>query len=124
MPALSAPSSAVCPHCNSPETRLSRETKSGDRARAEAGEFPHRCRDCGLRFFAPAQPEAAAAAVRSRARERRLRGFFKDRKHTLIQIAVFLVVLVLFLLCLRYLAHYHPDESPSSRLAVPARLLA
>ena len=86
--------------------------------RAKAGEFPHRCRDCGLRFFAPALPEAAAAAVRSRARSRRFRSLWKDRKHTLIQLAVFLTVLILFLFCLRYFAHYHPDESPSSLLNV------
>ena len=114
MSTLSVPHQiAVCPNCKSPETRLSRETKSGDRAHADQGEFPHRCRDCGLRFFAPADPEAAAAAVRSRARQRRVKTAWKDRKHQLIQLAVFLVVLVLFLLCLRYLAHYHPDETPS-----------
>lgn len=114
---------ATCRSCGSVDVRPSRQKERGDSERSARGEQPYRCRGCGSRFyvFAPAVVEPGS---RSRSSTRRLRDLWKHKRGTVLQAALFILMLVLFLFCLRYLSHYQPDSTPSSYLRKPVPALA
>ena len=97
----------ACKACASTDVRPSRQKESGDAERAGLGEPPYRCRACGVRFYAPGKPDP-----RKRPLPQRLRDFWKHKRGPFLQGVFFFLMLALFLLCLRYLAHYQPDNSP------------
>ena len=97
----------ICPGCGSTEVRKSRRSRWGDLFPRIRGRQAFRCRSCRARFHGAA--EAAPAASRSRSG-----GLFRGHRHgpgrgskrlrrRVLEIAIFLLMLVVFYLFLRYL---------------------
>jgi hypothetical protein len=87
-----------------------------DMVRAQKGQIPYRCRDCRIRFYSASSAEPPVAERQHRHR-RGIRAIWKRRKRPLVNVAIFLMVLGLFVICLNYLANDHPDRR-SSRVFV------
>jgi len=102
----------VCAECGSSDTRPSRQARSTDAERVQYGEHPFRCRVCGARFYSTA-PLPLNPSKRHRSRATRLRDFWKHRRGVILQAVLFVLMLALFLLCLQYLTHDHPDATPN-----------
>ena len=108
--------STQCESCGSGRIRPSRQSEPMDVVRAKQGQIPYRCRDCRIRFYAVSHTERPAAE-RHRHHRRNIRTMWKRRKRAVVNSAIFLVVLGLFVMCLNYLVNDHPD-SRSSRVSV------
>ncbi len=83
-----------------------------DVVRVKKGLVPYRCRDCRVRFYAAASQELPAEQHHRRHR-RGARIIWKRWKRTVVNSAIFLVVLGLFVMGLNYLANDHPDNRTS-----------
>ena len=104
----------ICPGCGSTEVRPSRRSRWGDLIPRMHGQQAYRCKKCRIRF------QGAAGAAGSRG------GFFQWRRRhgssrgsrrralRLVQAVIFLLMLFVFYLFLRYLTD-EKSPSPDSR---------
>jgi DNA-directed RNA polymerase subunit RPC12/RpoP len=84
-----------CPTCGSENVRASQRSSIKDVFFRAAAQQAYRCRDCRARFYL-----AENKADRHHASGQRSR---KKRKRKLVEIAIFVAMLAIFLLFLRYL---------------------
>ena len=108
----------TCPTCASTEVRRSRRFRWGDLFLRIRGRHAYRCRSCRTRFHGK---EGAAPAHRSRSGgfRRKLRHggerISKRLRRRLVEVAIFLLMLVVFYLFLRYLTRETtPSENSGS----------
>ena len=107
-----------CNSCGSSDVRPSHQSERNDADYALLGQSAYRCRDCRNRFYAPAANHWKGGK-KSRLHHRSFRSKLKRCKRALINAAVFLVILGLFLLCLIYMSKDHPDAQASYTTACP-----
>jgi hypothetical protein len=92
-----------------------------DKIRSLKGQVAYRCRDCRSRFYS-AKPERLAGehseAKRHRSRRTDMRVIWKKQKRKIVNSAIFLVVLGLFVFCLNYLVNDH-QASQTSLMSAP-----
>ncbi len=109
-----------CPKCGSTELRKSRHGKLSDVVQALFGRNAYRCRSCRVRFHTAESLESPGSASRDGAgprrqhhkRKRLSRGF----RRRLVEVAVFVLMLIVFLVFLRYLTREQaPAAEPESR---------
>jgi hypothetical protein len=106
----------VCEGCGSSQVRASLGKRRGDKEKALNGKRPYRCLSCGLRFYSAACSDAQKSARRTRTFGRRIRSSWKHNRSFAVRMGVFLVMLLMFLLCLLFLTRYKPDNSSSRGL--------
>ncbi len=109
-----------CPKCGGSEVRPSSRVKWIDRLRRKRAL---RCRTCRARFYAAGpQTEARAARHPGRSHEHGAKRGGKRRRRWIIEAVIFAVLLILFLLFLRYLTREAPPSSESG-YALPSLAL-
>ena len=89
----------ICPKCNSAEVRHSQRASWADTLQSWFGRRAYRCRSCRLRFHALQDGEPAPAKPHKHSSRR---GKRSGRQRT-VQILIFAVMLIMFLIFLRYL---------------------
>jgi hypothetical protein len=107
--------SFACQGCGGRQLRPSLGRRSGDKERSAKGEHPYRCQSCGLRFYS-ARIDTQQLARRRRTTGRRIRSSWKHNRGLAVRAGVFLLMLLMFFLCLHYLTSYQPDNSSSRSL--------
>jgi len=116
-----------CPGCGSTSLRASRQREWNDAIPALLGRRAYRCRSCRTRFHAAAPPEDAAppGSAESPLPSRRRRRWRIPRRlrRRLLEVAVFALLLVIFLMFLRYLTRERTpaSESGSGSVSFPLR---
>ena len=95
----------ICPACNSTEVRRSRRFHGGELFSWIRGRHAYRCRSCRALFYG--REGAAPVHRRSGGLRRKLRhkgeGISKSLRRRLIEVSIFLLLLVVFYMFLRYL---------------------
>jgi len=109
--------SLACESCGSCKVRPSLGKRTGDKERASNGKWPYRCLSCGLRFYSGASGDAQTSGRRTRTLKRRFRSYWKHNRGLAVRTGVFLLMLLMFLLCLRFLTRYQPDNTSRGSLA-------
>ena len=102
-----------CPRCSSANVRLSTEHSLSDAFHSLMGHWAWRCRQCRRRFHAGESPSANQAARRNAPpRHRKQRAIIRSRhrRRRVIEVAIFSLLLIIFLLFLRYLTREPPTE--------------
>jgi hypothetical protein len=107
-----------CPKCNSTEVRLSTRARWFDRFLA-FGRQRFRCRNCHRRFHArekagPSADASGTAPISKRPQKHRHKPLSKPSKRRLLEAAIFVVMLALFFVFLRYLTREPVPDSPVS----------
>ena len=103
-----------CPKCSSTELRKSRHGSWADAMHKLMGRHAYRCRSCRARFHSAESLEASTPASRDSGTPRhqhKNRHLGKTLRRRLLEVAVFVVMLVIFLVFLRYLTR---EQSPAS----------
>jgi hypothetical protein len=108
--------SLACEGCGSCKVRPSLGRRTGDKEKASNGNWPYRCLGCGLRFYSSACSSAPKSTRRRRTLGQRIRSSWKHHRGLAVRTGVFLLMLLMFFFCLRYLTHYQPDNSSSRSL--------
>ncbi len=95
----------ICPTCNSTEVRRSRRFHWGDSFSWMRGRHAYRCRNCQTRFYGRegASPARRKSGSFRRKLWRKGGGIPKTLRRRLIEVGIFLLLLVVFYLFLRYL---------------------
>jgi len=117
----------TCPKCGSNNLRQSRSGNWLDIFHRAARQDPFRCRDCRHRFYASNSGETADSSTtdaKSSKRSHRPKPWIGKRtRRRLVEAAIFVAMLLLFLVFLRYLTQERtpPSDSGSAPFAVETR---
>jgi hypothetical protein len=97
----------VCPACGGEDTR-SAAHRWTDLSHRLMGQVARRCRTCRNRFYVPAEPPGDKKSGAARKHKHGARRRLTTRERTwLIQIALFLGMLLIFYVFLRYITQEH-----------------
>jgi hypothetical protein len=97
--------------------RRSRRFKPLDALWFAAGRKPYRCRDCRTRFYRTDSAAVSRSSRRQARSEKRRAVHFSTRlRRKVLQAAVFLLMLLIFLVFLRYITQ---ERYPSSAGVIP-----
>ena len=89
----------ICPKCSSAEVRHCQRAGWADALQSWFGRRAYRCRSCRWRFHAVEDGEPAPAKSHKRSKRRGMR----SGRQRAVQILIFAVMLIMFLIFLRYL---------------------
>jgi hypothetical protein len=106
-----------CPKCDSPEVRHSHHAKWVDVFHSRLGQRAFRCRKCRHRFYALETATAADATVhkhRKKSRDPDFKRGLRRIRPWMWEAAIFLLMLVIFFIFLRYLTR-EPAANPEGR---------
>jgi hypothetical protein len=106
---------SICPKCGGNDVRLSSHAKWRDRFHAPLGQRALRCRTCGVRFYASPDPAhviktAAPKHIKRSHKSEGKRGRKRFRRWV-VEAIIFVVLLLLFWLFLKYLTKEPPASS-------------
>jgi len=111
-----------CPKCGSASVRESRRGKWNDPVHRAVGQTAYRCRDCRARFYFAEPPESRSSKNSSR-RRRRAAHAHRGIQRRFLEVALFVIALVLFLVFLRYITREQVPPSDSGQLSIPSAVL-
>ncbi len=110
-----------CPKCGGINVRRSRRSTWVDALYAFSKRKPFRCRDCRSRFYAPESNAASDVTPPARKKHRSSDHhgpkplFSKRARRRLIEVVIFGVMLILFLIFLRFLTREQAPASESGK---------